>query len=179
MIALLLGFAAYLEYKKNKVEKIFYISLGLVGVGVFYTFHALVTPNMSIPQLFTFPDPLTNISAFVLFGDVSRFWLALMMFIPDHLFEGKDRIKGCFNGYTLIGFAVILTGAVSFTLFTPEIFPMFKNPDLTDTNLANLTKVVTVLLIGVIAVRYYYSYKAKSILRFSPLLSDWVLSWKP
>lgn len=162
IIALLLGFTAYLEYKKSKVDKIFYISIGLIGEGVFYTFHALVTPNMAINQLFEFPDPISNISAFVMFGDVSRFWLALMMFVPDNLFEQNHRIKKYFNGYVLIFFAIILSGSVVYGLLTPEVFPVFKNDDLTDTVFAILTKVVTLLLLGSITLRYYYSYKAKS-----------------
>lgn len=71
-IAILVGFASYLEYKKNKIEKIYYVSIGFIGVGVFYTFHALVTPNMTIGPLFEFPDMISNINAFVLFGDLSR-----------------------------------------------------------------------------------------------------------
>lgn len=169
LIALLLGFSAYLEYKKSKVDKIFFISIGLIGVGIFYTFHALVTPKMTIIQLFDFPNPISNISAFVLFGDVSRLWLALMMFVPDHFLEQKQRIKKYFNGYTLVLFAIILSGIVVYGLLTPEIFPVFKNDDLTDTSFAILTKVVTLLLLGSVALRYYYSYKAKpniSILSF-------------
>jgi diguanylate cyclase (GGDEF)-like protein len=161
-IAFLLGVAGYLEYKKSKVDKIFYISIGLIGVSVFYTFHALITPNMTIGPLFEFPDPISNISAFVMFGDVSRFWLALMMFLPDNLFEQNHKIRKYFNGYVLLLFVLILSGAVVYGLLTPEVFPLFKNDDLTDTGFAILTKVVTVLLLGSIALRYYYSYKAKS-----------------
>ncbi len=162
IIALLLGSAAYLEYKKSKVEKIFYISIGLIGVGVFYTFHALVTPNMTIVKLFEFPDMINNISVFVLFGDLSRLWLALMMFVPDNLFEQNNQIKKYFNGYVLIIFTIILSGSVYYGLLTPEIFPTFTNNDLTNTSFAILIKIVTLLFIGINVVRYYYSYKAKS-----------------
>jgi diguanylate cyclase (GGDEF)-like protein len=162
IIAFLLGFAAYLEYKKSKVEKIFYISIGLIGVGVFYTFHALVTPNMTIVKLFEFPDIVNNISVFVLFGDLSRLWLAIMMFVPDNFFERNNQIKKYFNGYTLIIIAIILTGSVYYGLLTPEVFPVFTNADFSNTNFAILTKIVTLLFIGMNVLRYYYSYKAKS-----------------
>ena len=162
IIALLLGFAAYLEYKQSKVEKIFYISIGLIGVGVFYTFHALVTPNLSIIKLFEFPDIISNISVFVLFGDLSRLWLALLMFIPDNLFEQNNQIKKYFNGYVLIIIAVVLAGSVYYGLLTPEVFPVFTNADFSNTNFAILTKIVTILFIGINVLRYYYSYKAKS-----------------
>jgi diguanylate cyclase (GGDEF)-like protein len=160
-IAILVGLASYLEYKKNKVEKIFYLSIGFIGVGVFYTFHALITPNMTMGQIFEFPDMISNISAFVLFGDLSRFWLALMMFIPDNMFEKRYQIKKYFNGYILLALLIFLTGSVYFILLTPEILPAFKNDDLTDTNLAILTKVATLLFLGINSLKYYYSYKAK------------------
>ncbi|PKM55660.1 MAG: hypothetical protein CVV00_03025 [Firmicutes bacterium HGW-Firmicutes-5] len=51
---------------------------------------------------------------------------------------------------------------IVYSLFRPEILPVFKNDDLTDTGFAILVKIVTVLLIGSIALRYYYSYKVKS-----------------
>ncbi len=161
LIAFLVGFASYLEYKKNKVEKIFHIAIGFIGVGVFYTFHALVTPNMTIMQLFKFPNNITNISVFVLFGDLSRFWLALMMFLPDDLFEHKNQIKKYFNGHVLIILLILLSVSSYYGLLTPEIFPVFKNDNLTDTNLAILTKVATLLFLGIISLKYYYSYKAK------------------
>jgi diguanylate cyclase (GGDEF)-like protein len=160
-IAILVGLASYLEYKKNKVEKIFYLSIGFIGVGVFYTFHALVTPNMTIGQFFEFPNMISNISVFVLFGDLSRFWLALMMFIPDNMFEQRFQIKKYFNGYVLFILFILLSGSIYFSLLTPEIFPVFKNDDLTDTNLAILTKVVTLLFLGINSLKYYYSYRAK------------------
>ena len=54
IIALFVGIAAYYEYKKNKKEKIFYIAIGFIGVAIFYTFHALVTPGMTMFQFFKF-----------------------------------------------------------------------------------------------------------------------------
>ncbi|MDP3305092.1 MAG: GGDEF domain-containing protein [Erysipelotrichaceae bacterium] len=160
-IAILVGLASYLEYKKNRVEKIFYISVGFIGVGVFYTFHALVAPNMKMGQFFEFPNMISNINAFVLFGDLSRLWLALMMFMPDSLFEHRYQIKKYFNGYVLLGLFILLSGLLYIGLLTPEIFPIFKNDDLTDTNLAILTKVVTLLFLGINSLKYYYSYRAK------------------
>ncbi|MBS3990771.1 MAG: GGDEF domain-containing protein [Erysipelothrix sp.] len=162
VIAFFLGYAAYLEYRKNKVDKIYFIALGFIGVGVFYTFHALVTPNMTFLKLFEFPSIASNVSAFVMFGDLSRLWLALMIFIPDRLFDKNQNARKFFTGYALIGFAIVLTVLVYYGLLTPEIFPSFKNSDLSDTNLAILTKIMTLLLIGVNTLRYYYSYKAKS-----------------
>lgn len=162
LAAFLLGFAAFLEYRKNKIDKIYFVALGFIGVGIFYSFHALVTPNMTFLKLFEFPDLASNISAFVMFGDLSRLWLALMIFIPDRLFEKNQKARKYFSGYVLIGFAIILSGLLYYGLLTPEIFPSFKNSDLSDTNLAVLTKVLTLLLIGVNTLRYYYSYKAKS-----------------
>lgn len=162
LVALLLGFAAYFEYRKSKVVKIFYISIGLIGVGVFYSFHAFVTPSMTMMKLFEFPNMVSNISVFVLFGDLSRLWLALMMFVPDNLFDQNNQIKKYFNGYTLIVFAVILSGTLYFFLLTPSIFPIFVKDDFTSTTFAILTKIVTLLFIGINFLRYYYSYKAKS-----------------
>ncbi|MDW7669985.1 MAG: GGDEF domain-containing protein, partial [Bacillota bacterium] len=117
---------------------------------------------MTIIQLFEFPSVVNNISVFVLLGDLSRLWLALMMFIPDNFFEENEDIKKYFNGYTLAILLVLLTGSLYYGLLTPEIFPIFKNEDLTDTYIAILTKVVTLLFLGINALRYYYSYKAKS-----------------
>lgn len=160
-IALLVGVASYLEYKKSKVEKIFYLSIGFIGVGVFYTFHALVTPNMTMMQPFEFSSVVTNINVFVLFGDLSRIWLASMMFMPDHLFEEKQEIKKWFNGYVLVVLLILLSVLSYKGLLNPGIFPVFKNDDLTDTNFAILTKVATLLFLGINALKYYYSYKAK------------------
>ncbi len=169
IIALLVGIAAYYEYKKNKKEKIFYIAIGFIGVSIFYTFHALVTPGMTIFQPFVFADKLSNISIFVLLGDLSRLWLAVMMFIPENLFGENHKIKKYYNGYSLIILFLIMTALVYFGLLNPSIFPAFKNADLTDTYIAILTKVATLLFLGINALRYYYSYKAKpnlSILAF-------------
>ncbi len=168
IIALIVGIAAYFEHKRSKTEKIFYISIGFIGVSIFYTFHALVTPGMYF-QIFTFPDQLSNINIFVLLGDLSRLWLAVMLFIPDHLFVDNQKIKKYYNGYFLIILFVLMSGLVYLALLNPSILPAFKNADLTDTYIAILTKVVTLLFLGIIALRYYYSYRAKpnlSILAF-------------
>lgn len=162
MVAVLLGVAAYFEYRKSRVEKIFYISVGLIGVGILYTFHALVTPNMTLFTFFDFSDKANNISVFVMFGDLSRLWLALFMFVPDKLFENNNQIKRCFNGYCLVLFALILAVIFTLLLKTPEIFPVFVNDDFTNTNFAILTKIVTLLFIGANFLRYYYSYKANA-----------------
>ena len=161
IIALFVGIAAYYEYKKNKNEKIFYIAIGFIGVAIFYTFHALVTPGMTIFQFFVFPDQITNISIFVLLGDLSRLWLAIMIFIPENLFENKHKIKKYYNGYFLSILFLIISGLVYLALINPSILPAFKNADSTDTYLAILTKVVTLLFLGINALKYYYSYKAK------------------
>lgn len=161
LIALIVGFASYQEYKKNGVEKIFYLSLGFIGVSVFYSYHALITPNLTILQLFNFPTPLSNISAFVLFGDLSRLWLAIMLFVPDDLFANNHEVKRYFNGYTLIAFFVLLTAACYMSLLYPQVLPMFKHADLTDTYFAILTKVATLLFLGISTLKYYYSFKAK------------------
>jgi len=160
-IALLVGAASYLEYRKSKVEKIFYLSIGFIGVGVFYTFHALVTPKMTIMQPFEFASAVININVFVLFGDLSRIWLASMMFMPDHLFGEKKEIKKWFNGYMLLILLILLSVLSYKGLMNPEIFPVFKNDDLTDTNFAILIKVATLQFLGINALKYYYSYKAK------------------
>lgn len=109
-IAFLVGFGAYKEFKKSRVTKIFYIAIGFLGVGVFYTFHALTTPDTAIAQSFNFPDIVDNISVFVLYGDLSRFWLALMLFVPDTLLEHNNRIKKSFNGYVLMFLLIVLSG---------------------------------------------------------------------
>lgn len=161
MIALFVGIAAYFEYKKNKNEKIFYISIGFIGVAIFYTFHALVTPGITMFQFFKFPDQITNISIFVLLGDLSRLWLAIMMFIPENLFENNLKIKKHYNAYSLVILFIIISGLVYLALLNPSILPAFKNADFTDTYIAILTKVVTLLFLGINALKYYYSYKAK------------------
>jgi len=161
IIAILVGFASYIEFKKTKVEKIFYISIGFFGVGIFYAFHALVTPKMSIGNIFEFPSMLSNINAFVLFGDMSRFWLAIMMFMPENLFERQNQIKKIFNGYFIFTFIFIMIGISYMSLLNPNLLPIFKNDDFSDTNFAILTKVITLLFLGINALRYYYSYKAK------------------
>ncbi len=125
MIALFVGIAAYFEYKKSKTEKIFYISIGFIGVSIFYTFHALVTPGMTIFQPFNFPDQMSNISIFVLLGDLSRLWLAVMMFIPENLFGENHKIKKYYNGYSLIVLFIIMSGLVYLGLLNPSIFPAF------------------------------------------------------
>jgi len=161
IIAILVGFASYLEFKRSKIEKIFYIAIGFMGVGVFYTFHALVTPNMTFVKIFEFPSMLTNINAFVLFGDLSRMWLAIMMFIPDNLFDQRGRFEIVFNGYFIFALFTILVVISYISLLNPELLPVFKNNDFTDTNFAILTKVITILFLGINALKYYYSYKAK------------------
>ncbi|GEK88248.1 diguanylate cyclase (GGDEF) domain-containing protein [Alkalibacterium putridalgicola] len=161
-IAFLVGFGAYKEYKKNRVTKIYYIAIAFLGVGVFYTFHALTTPDTAIAQIFNFPDRVDNISVFVLFGDLSRFWLALMLFVPDTLLEHNDRIKKHFNGYVLLFLLIVLSGISYFAVFNPEMLPAFKHADLRDTYFAILTKVITLIFIGINALKYYYSYKVKS-----------------
>ncbi|SFC23601.1 diguanylate cyclase (GGDEF) domain-containing protein [Alkalibacterium subtropicum] len=161
-IALLVGFSAYKEYKKSRVTKIFFIAIGFLGVGVFYTFHALTTPDTAIAQRFNFPHIIDNINVFVLFGDLSRFWLALMLFVPDTLLEHNDRIRKYFNGYMLLFLLILLSGGSYYAVFNPEILPAFKHSDLRDTYFAILTKVITLIFIGINALKYYYSYKVKS-----------------
>lgn len=161
IIAILVGFASFLEYKKNKVEKIFYISIGFIGVGIFYSFHALVTPKMTFGSFFEFPSMISNINAFVFFGDLCRFWLAIMMFIPDNISQNYPRVKKYFNAYTLFILFAIFSMFSYILLSTPDRIPIFKNDDLTDTNIAILTKVITLLFLGINALKYYYSYKAK------------------
>ncbi|MCD8573938.1 MAG: hypothetical protein LRY28_00160 [Erysipelotrichaceae bacterium] len=73
------------------MDKIFFIALGFIGVGVFYSFHALLTPELTSFTLIEFPHPIKAISAFVMAGDVSRLWLAFMIFIPDSLLNKRHH----------------------------------------------------------------------------------------
>jgi len=161
IIAILVGVASFIEFKKSRVEKIFYISIGFFGVGILYAFHALVTPKMSFGNIFEFPSMLSNINTFVLFGDMSRFWLAIMMFMPENLFEKQNHIIRKFNVYFISIFMIIMIGLSYLSLLNPNLLPAFKNDDFSDTNLAILTKVITLLFLGINALRYFYSYKAK------------------
>lgn len=162
LIAFLLGIAAFLELKRDKVDKIFFIALGFIGVGVFYSFHALLTPELTSFTLIEFPHPIKAISAFVMAGDVSRLWLAFMIFVPDSLLKKRHHLKKYLNGYTLLAFAIVLPLLTYLWFSTPSLIPNFKNSDLSDTTFATLIKIATLLIIGVNTLKYYYSYKAKS-----------------
>jgi len=162
LIAFLLGIAAFLEFKRDQVDKIFFIALGFIGVGVFYSFHALLTPGLSLFTLIDFTDPIKEASAFVMAGDVSRLWLAFMIFVPDSLLKKRQHWKKYLNGYTLLAFAVLLPLLAYLWFSTPALIPNFKNSDLSDTTIAILIKIVTLLIIGVNTLKYYYPYKAKS-----------------
>lgn len=162
MIAFFVGFSAFLEYKKSKVEKIFLVSVGFIGLGILYAFHALITPEVTLLQNAGLSFPVRNISVFVLIGDLSRLWLALMLFIPDNFFDNKQHIKKYFNGYTLTVLSVLIFILGYAIISTPEMIPAFKNENLTDTYFAILIKVFTLILLGINALKYYYSYKVKS-----------------
>ncbi|WP_372714458.1 diguanylate cyclase domain-containing protein [Ilyobacter sp.] len=156
LVAIAVSGVAFTEYKKTMSKRIFLISLGFLGVGVLYTFHALITPGKS---LFIFSNIQTQIKAFIFFGDSSRLWLAVMLFSPEIL-EGINT-KENYN------FRVLFVSAILFILFSvfislyPEILPENKTSDGKDTTYSILFKVVTLIFLGITALKYYYSYRIK------------------
>lgn len=165
LIAIAVSRVAFTEYKKTSSKRIFLISLGFLGVGILYTFHALITPGKS---LFIFSDIQTQIKAFIFFGDSSRLWLALMLFSPEML-QGRD-IKEDYSFRVLVVSGIILILLSLIISFNPEILPNAKTSDGKDTVYSILFKVVTLTLLGITALKYYYSYKIKLNLAVLSLL---------
>jgi len=156
LIALVVSAAAYIEFKKMRSKRIFLISLGFVGVGVLYTFHAFITPGKS---LFIFSDIQTQIKAFIFFGDSSRLWLALMLFSPEILNEKDDKENYSFKVLVVSGIILILFSVI--VSLNPGLIPNYKTSDGKDTVYSVLFKVVTLILLGITALKYFYSYKIK------------------
>ena len=165
LIAIAVSRVAFAEYKKTGSKRIFLISLGFLGVGILYTFHALITPGKS---LFIFSDIQTQIKAFIFFGDSSRLWLALMLFSPEML-QGRD-IKEDYSFRVLVVSGIILILLSLMISFNPEILPNAKTSDGKDTVYSILLRVVTLTLLGITALKYYYSYKIKPNLAILSLL---------
>ncbi|WP_028857128.1 sensor domain-containing diguanylate cyclase [Psychrilyobacter atlanticus] len=164
-IAVAVSWVAFKEYKKTRSKRIFLISLGFHGVGVLYTFHAFITPGKS---LFTFSDIQTHIKAFIFFGDSSRLWIALMLFSPEIL-KGKDDKKNYSSKVLLVSGLILILFSVIVSL-NPEILPNAKTSDGKDTVYSILFKVVTLILLGITALKYFYSYKIKPNLSVLSLL---------
>ena len=155
-ISLGVSIFAFIEYKKSRLTRNFLISLGFLGVAIIYGFHALITPGYTP---FAFPDMATHINAFVFFGDASRFWLALLIFIPEF---NNTNISSRFASkkvWLLIG-ALLSIFSLMATL-NPGIFPAVKTIDGIDTYFSILFKVITLIILGIVILKFYASYHIK------------------
>lgn len=175
LIAFYISISAYREYKKTNIAKLYFISLGFIGLAVIYSFHAFITPNMTLFTLFQFPDIKCNISMFMLFGDSSRLWLALMLILPDNLFEYNRKIKKILNGKTIIIVGIFIFLISLIVLLNPEVIPNLKTDTGVDTYSAVLLKVAILLFLGISTLKYYYSYSAKPNLSILSIVVGLVL----
>lgn len=159
VFAIVIGIFAYLEHKVNNNVKMYLISLGFFGVGIIYGFHAFITPQLDFITFFTFPDTRIHISAFVLYGDLSRLWLGILLILPTRLFSGL-RVK--YMNKKTIGILVLFLFLLSLILLkNPTYIPYLKNVDGTDTTIAVLIKSATLVFFGLNAIIYYNSYTVK------------------
>lgn len=156
LISFALSIFAYLEYKKSNVITVYLISIGFLGVSILYGFHALITPGYS---LFNFPNMRSHINAFVFFGDFSRFWLAMLIFIPELNIKYISNKWSNKRTLLLIGLMLILFSTLA--LLNPEVFPHVKDSQGNDTYFSILFKVLTLIIIGIEIIRYYGSYVIK------------------
>lgn len=156
VISLLVTVFSYREYVKNQLPRIFLAGLGFLGVTIFYGIHALITPNLSVVK---FTDMGVHLNAFVFFGDLSRLWLALMLFAPKLLTIRIEKMK---SSFTLIMVSAITMVVVSiFVLMNADLIPNFKDTMGQDTSFSVLFKVAALVLLGVSLIRYWDSYHIK------------------
>jgi diguanylate cyclase (GGDEF)-like protein len=157
LISLGLSIFAYLEYKNTKVTPVYLISLGFLGVSILYFVHGLITPGYS---LFRFPDMRIHVNAFVFFGDLSRFWLALLIFIPELALNPITNRYATKKTMVVIAVSLILFSLV--TLLNPTFFPNVKDAQGRDTYFSILFKVFTLNILGIEILRYFKLYLIKS-----------------
>lgn len=156
LISLLLGIYAYREFRENRSVRVYYIVIAFLGGAIIYFFHGLITPGY-LP--FKFPDIKSHIDGFIFFGDFSRFWFALMIFIPEFKIGiENERVKS----HNIVIIISLLTLTLLFLTFNPNLFPSFKTVNGLDTYFSVLFKVLTLVLLGVEAIKYYMSYQIKN-----------------
>jgi len=108
---------------------------------------------------FCFPDITTHINAFVFFGDASRFWLALLIFIPEFNNTNISTRFASKKVWLLIG-ALLSILSLMATL-NPGIFPAVKFADGRDMYFSILFKVITLIILGIVILKFYASYHIK------------------
>ncbi len=166
-IAFLVSIVSYLEYKEKNETRLFFISIGFLGTSIIYNYHGLVTPNLNLLNIFTFPSLENNINAFVLMGDLSRLWFASMLIFSEKIFTNNKRYLNI-KSYIILG--SLLTISLFIILLNPEILPIVKSNDGVDNYLAMIIKNITLIFLGINSLKYYYSYKAKPSLSILSIL---------
>ncbi|OEF98140.1 GGDEF domain-containing protein [Desulfuribacillus alkaliarsenatis] len=159
----IVGIFAYREYSRTGDFKVYLLSIGFIGITILYGFHGLITPGKSICS---FESGTDHINAFVFFGDISRFWIGMFMFFQVMSYR---NVEYRFNKLLLLSVVAIILVLLSIAiLYFPDVFPDIKSADGKDTHFAILIKVITLVLLGVAATRYYDSYR---ILQNPPILT--------
>ncbi|OEH86854.1 hypothetical protein BHU72_00900 [Desulfuribacillus stibiiarsenatis] len=161
--SLFVGIFAYKEYTKSQDFKIFLLSIGFIGITIFYSMHGFVTPGKSITD---FAQHAHHINAFVFFGDLSRYWIGVFLFF---LVMSTRNTTYSFNKLAI--FLIVILILVSFSLVAvqfPDMIPTIKDENGRDTHYAELIKVVTLVLLGVACTRFLDSYR---ILNNTPILT--------
>lgn len=153
-ISSLVGYLAYREYLVSKETKTYLLTLGFVGIAVLYTFHGLITPGMSLT---TFADHRAHLNAFVFFGDISRLWISIMLFLQVQTGVYSLIQPRKFGFVVLIILILVLSSLVA--LYIPDIFPAIKDQEGEDTHFAILIKVFTLVLLGVACTRFWDIYR--------------------
>ena len=152
-VSFIISCLAYWGFSRNKESSIFFVCIGFVGVTIFYCFHGLVTPGI---DYFNFPDPKSNLNAFVFFGDVSRAWFALLLFMPRLI---KNKTSSFYNLKTAFFICMFMISISLFLIYNPQFIPDVKDSLGKDTNFSLLVKVATLTLLGVSAINYFESYR--------------------
>ena len=154
LITTFISIIAYIEFSRSRKISIFYVCLGFVGISILYGFHGLVTPGNSI---FKSPTPKSNINAFVFFGDLSRAWFALMLFIPRLI--KKELVSKFYNKRTILIISIFIITSSLLLIYNPLMFPNVKDLQGKDTFYAVLIKVATLTLLGISSISYFESYR--------------------
>ena len=152
-VSFIISCLAYLEFSRNKESSIFFVCIGFVGVSIFYCYHGLVTPGN---DYFYFSDPKSNLNAFVFFGDISRAWFALLLFIPRLI---KNKTSSFYNLSTVFLICILIASISFYLIYNPLLIPDVKDSLGKDTNFALLVKVATLTLLGVSAINYFESFR--------------------
>jgi two-component system sensor histidine kinase/response regulator len=163
IICLIVIILAYFEFRVQNEPKIYFITLGYIGILVTYGFHGLITPGMSI---FEFSTATEQINAFVFFGDFSRLWIATMLVIQG--FNKSFKTRTIYNLRNLFLLTIMLIFICSLLSMNPTWLPTIKDAQGKDTYFAILIKVITLIFLGVSLTRYFDSYR---IVPNAPLLT--------